>query len=250
MLIRNLKGSRRSKRLQFDISGVTIYYEFHEGSHIESLRTVLGGKGVDLGKKMKNLNELDGVLTDTWSMLKRGVEKFNDPCHWPVLGTIGEDGCSQRTVILRRFDRIERLLVCYTDARATKVREIKENSRVSWLFYHPGKKIQVKIAGPAELHTDDPFAENLWQATSVATRMNFCTADPPGTQVEHPTTGLPDFFVNKAPTLLDGERGRKNFMVISCRIQSMDWLALGILGNKRAKFEWMENELSAFWLVP
>jgi len=39
-------------------------------------------------------------------------------------------------------------------------------------------------------------------------------------------------------------------MVISCRIQSMDWLALGILGNKRAKFEWMENELSAFWLVP
>ena len=91
-------------------------------------------------KKRGKGDTLDGVLDEIWKMLKRGVTHFNDPFHWPVLGTIGKDGCSLRTVILRQLILPDRILVCYSDARATKAQDIGNYSKVSWLFYHPGKK--------------------------------------------------------------------------------------------------------------
>ena len=54
---------------------------------------------------------LDGVLHEVWTMLKRGATDYNDPFHWPVLGTTGRDGCSLRTVILRQVMLPDRVLV-------------------------------------------------------------------------------------------------------------------------------------------
>ena len=89
---------------------------------------------------------LDGILDDMWSMLLRGVADSNDPFHWPVLGTTCKDGCRLRTVILRQAIRSDLLLVCYTDARASKAQEIMNFAKVSWLFYHPDTKVQLRIS--------------------------------------------------------------------------------------------------------
>jgi hypothetical protein len=61
---------------------------------------------------------------------------------------------------------------------------------------------------------------------------------------------VPDFLLNKVPTLLETEKGRQNFMAIACRIDSMDWLVLQVLGNRRARFEWDKTGLDAKWLIP
>jgi hypothetical protein len=37
----------------------------------------------------------------------------------------------------------DRVLVCHTDARAAKVEEISNVVKVSWLFYHPKRKVQL-----------------------------------------------------------------------------------------------------------
>ena len=201
-------------------------------------------------KKTETWTTLDGVLDGAWAMLKRGVDRFNDPLHWPVLGTTGEDGSSLRTVILRHFILPERVLICYTDARATKVRDIMNSDRVSWLFYHPKKKIQLRISGPATLHGDDPVAEEHWAKTRITNRINYATLEPPGASVDTPSSGLPDFLRNKIPTLLESEKGRENFMAIVSRIDSMDWLILSPLGNRRAVFDWDGDRMNATWLIP
>ena len=201
-------------------------------------------------KKKGKWDTLDGVLQEIWKMLQRGVTRFNDPYHWPVLGTTATDGISLRTVILRRFILPERILVCYSDARAGKVDQITRFGNVSWLFYHPKRKVQLRISGQATLHRDDQFADEQWAATKMPGRLNYCTIEPPGTAVEQPSSGLPDFLMKKLPTLLESERGRKNFMVIASRIESMDWLRLSTLGNRRARFDWEADELNAKWLVP
>jgi hypothetical protein len=144
----------------------------------------------------------------------------------------------------------DRILVCHTDARAPKALEISHSSKISWLFYHPKKDIQLRITGQAELHTDDPFADDQWAASRVTSRLNYCATQPPGTVVDKPSSGLPDFLLNKAPTLLESEKGRKNFMTITCTIDSIDWLRLSITGNRRARFEWENDELKAEWLIP
>jgi hypothetical protein len=38
---------------------------------------------------------------------------------------------------------LDRVLVCHTDARAAKVEEISNVAKVSWLFYHPKRKVQL-----------------------------------------------------------------------------------------------------------
>ncbi len=201
-------------------------------------------------KKKEKWNALEVILNEVWTMLKRGVTHFNDPFHWPVLGTTGKDGCSLRTVILRQLILSERILVCHTDARATKAQEIYNSNNVSWVFYHPKKKIQLRISGRAKLHTDDQFADDQWAAAKITSRLNYCATEPPGTPVDKPTSGLPDFLLNTIPTLLESERGCKNFMSIACRIDSIDWLLLRALGHRRARFDWDENRLSSTWLIP
>ena len=201
-------------------------------------------------KKKGKWDTLDGILKEVWRMLDRGVNHFNDPFHFPVLGTTGKDGCGLRTVILRQLILPERILVCHTDSRAPKVQEIYDANRVNWLFYHPKKQIQLRISGKATLHTDDQFADDQWAATRITSRINYCATHPPSTAVDRPSSGLPDFLLNKIPTLFESEKGRKNFMAIACNIDSIDWLILRTLGHRRARFDWDEDKLSTTWLIP
>lgn len=205
---------------------------------------------LSMKKKINKRNTLDGVLNESWMMLERGVSHFWDPFHCPVLGTVGENGASLRTVILRKFTLPDRILVCHSDSRSTKANEIANNNEVSWLFYHAKKKVQLRITGKAQLHTDDEFADEQWKATRLTSRINYLSILPPGTQIDRPSSGLPDFFRDKVPSLFESEKGRENFMSISCRIDSMDWLILSVTGNRRARFEWEGNEMSGKWIIP
>jgi pyridoxamine 5'-phosphate oxidase len=198
----------------------------------------------------KQWETLEGILPEVWKMLQRGVTHFNDPFHCPVIGTTGNHGSSLRMVILRQFIMPARILVCHTDARSEKVQEISTTPQVSWLFYHPKRKVQLRISGQATLHADDSFADEQWAATKIISRLNYCAIEPPGTPIDTPSTGLPDLLLNKVPTLLESERGRKHFMAIACRIDVLDWLILRALGNRRARFEWDEYGVHGTWRIP
>jgi len=203
-----------------------------------------------MSKKEEKWNSLDGVLKEICKMLDRGASNYHDPFHWPVLGTTGKAGPDMRCVILRQFSMPERVLVCHTDARAAKVRAISNFSKVSWLFYHPKKKVQLRITGHASLHTDDHFADRQWADTKLSSRLNYCAIEPPGTPTDSPSSGLPDFLLNKVPTLLETDKGRQHFAAISCRFDAIDWLVLRVLGNRRARFQWDAAGLNAKWLIP
>jgi hypothetical protein len=193
---------------------------------------------------------LEGILDHIWYMLEQGATRSDDPFHWPVLGTAAGAGCSLRTVILRQVKAPDRILVCHSDARSAKVQEITNCSQTSWLFYHPKKKIQLRIRGQATLHDHDSYADRQWSDTRITSRLNYCTSQPPGARIDMPSSGLPDFLLNKIPTLLQTERCRKNFMVIAVHIVSIDWLLLKITGNRRALFEWDNDRLRSTWLIP
>ncbi len=203
---------------------------------------------------MKSRNEkwdtLHGILENIWLMLEHGATHSDDPFHWPILGTALKAACSLRTVILRQVNKPDRTLVCHTDARSTKVHEIKNYPQTSWLFYHPEKKVQLRVTGHTTLHTHDSFADRQWADTSSTSRLNYCASQPPGTPIDKPSSGLPDFLLRKIPTLLETEMGRKHFMAIVLHIYSIDWLMLKATGNRRVRFDWDEDGLRATWLVP
>jgi len=201
------------------------------------------------GKK-ETISTLDEVLNSSWIILHKGVRNFRHPFHRPALTTIDGNTPEVRTVILRGFSEKDRTLICHCDARTPKVSQIRNNPKTSWLFYHPKKLIQLRLSGPASVHTDDKTSESQWKKVRQTSRINYCAEIPPGSPAEKPTSGLPGFLRDKAPKLFDHPEARKNFAVIVCRFDQMDWLLLKLTGHLRAKFHWEDNRINLTWAVP
>lgn len=201
------------------------------------------------GKK-KNISTLNEVLESSWKLLHDGVRDFRNPFHHATLTTIDDEKPQVRIVILREFSEKDRTLICHCDSRGPKVLQIRDNPNVSWLFYDPKKWLQLRLSGTASVHTDDNAAESQWEKVRLIHRINYCAEIPPGSPSEKPSSGLPDFLRDKAPKLLDGLEGRKNFAVIVCQFNEMDWLLLKLTGHMRAKFHWHDNRMDGSWVIP
>lgn len=194
--------------------------------------------------------KLASILNDVWVMLARGTRKTQDPFRIPVMGTSRHGECRQRAVILRRVDRHSRLLICHSDVRADKIEEIRESPSVSWLFYNPKKKIQVRAEGRGTVHTVDEVADREWASTTLFNRLHYL-GEAPGQVKEFPSSGLPAFLKGRAPTEEESRGGRENFAVISTTVERLDWLELGLFGHQRALFIWTERGgCTANWITP
>jgi len=193
---------------------------------------------------------LERIWEESWSMLVAAVKDRKSPMHTPALATVGEEGANVRVVVLRNAIPEERQICCHTDLRSGKIADVKRNPNVSWLFYDAEKKVQLRLSGIAAIHTDDALADARWATTKLMSRRCYATTLPPGTQSDEPTSGLPDFLVERNPTAEESEAGRENFAVVQCNIDRLDWLYLDSRGHRRAKFIWKNDALSATWIIP
>jgi hypothetical protein len=190
------------------------------------------------------------ILKKIWKQLDIGMLDRNHPFHTPVFGTASECKANLRVVVLRRFWRRTPRLAFHTHYSSPKVREIQSNPLVSWLFYHPTEKLQLRIKGTAAIHTDDELAEEQWLATGFFSRRCYVGA-PPTQIVKKATSGMPAEIIERQPTKAESEAGRANFAVISSTIEEIDCLELDVKGNRRSLFVWNEKgELETRWLTP
>lgn len=194
--------------------------------------------------------ELEAVLHGVFDGLEAGARNGHG-FHVPVLGTASADGRpDQRMVVLRAFDRETRQLYVNTDRRSPKVAAIANEPRVSWLFYDPATKTQVRIQGVAAVHCDDAIADARWQRAALRARRCYL-GRPPGERSDVATTGLPDELATREPTDAESAPGRANFAVIRSTIDSIDWLELAFTGHRRASFRWEGSPTpSATWRAP
>lgn len=188
---------------------------------------------------------LADVPAFAWQALQEGVDSAVHPFHTPCVATISKFGPVQRTVVLRYVDAPQRLLVCHTDRRSSKAREIVESPRMSWHVYDRKKKLQIKLSGRAVLHTDDPLADACWERCASRSRTCYNTRVGPGQPVREPPL---------APVSIgsDAEEAdaRSHFAAIACRIDFMDWLYLSGAGHRRALIEFAGNTTKASWVTP
>ena len=191
------------------------------------------------------------ILKRIWKHLDLGVIDREHPFHTPVFATISNDAPAPRIVVLRRFWRKNpRRLAFHTHSGSTKVSEIEANPRISWLFYHPSDRFQLRIAGTATIHRDDELADEQWNATALFSRRCYI-GEAPSQFSDKPTSGLPDSLIDRKPTPEESETGRKNFVVISSTIDSIDCMELRFKGNRRSLFKWNDQgELETKWLTP
>ncbi len=197
-----------------------------------------------------NLTAFETLLQEIWNGLERGVADSHHAFHTPVLGTFSQRGISLRTVVLRKAQPAQRTLICHTDVRSDKVTELRQNEAVSWMFYSPEDKIQIRAEGTAKVYHQDEIAQEGWQNSRLSSRRAYVALTGPGTPTPEPESGLPDFLIDRSPTLEESEAGWPNFAVIVCTIERFDWLYLAAKGHQRAQFSWNGTAFDATWTIP
>lgn len=190
------------------------------------------------------------ILKNIWKHLDLGTLERSHPFHTPIFGTICDNQPQLRVVVLRRFWRKSPRLAFHTHSGSPKVSEILTNPNVSWAFYHPKEKLQVRIKGTATIHKNDALAEEQWATTELFSRRCYIGEAPSQTS-RKPTSGLPGDLVDREPTREESETGRANFVVVSSTIEQIDCLELAVKGNRRSLFRWNGNgEIETKWLTP
>ena len=187
--------------------------------------------------------DLDAVRTEAFQLLSRGVADRRSPFHTPVVATIGTDGLPQaRTVVLRGFEPEARVLRFHTDRRAGKVAELRRAPAASLLFYDAKAKIQVRVAGSAQVHHGDGIAEAAWAKTRAFSRLCYRQATAPGDTIDGPAHGLGDA----------ADDGFDQFTVVRVTITTLEWLYLSVQGHRRARFVWPPDNArpEASWVAP
>lgn len=194
---------------------------------------------------------LTEIYTSIWDLLESSAAMNAPGWRLPVLATLTDDGCEQRTVVLRVVDREHGALLFHTDVRSRKVEQIRKDGRVSLLYYDHERSVQLKVCGLASIHEADELAQSLWEAGTPASLKMYCAPLSPGVQCDSFSHNMTDSLLGRLPDRNEIEAGRINFCAIRILVQTAEWLRLSQSGHLRAGFKLNRGRLdSAGWIAP
>ncbi len=120
--------------------------------------------------------------------LHLGVSQKGHPFRYFTFATVGLDRMARlRTVVLREVSE-DLAITFYSDKRSKKITHIKENPKVSMLFYHPEKMIQLKLEGIASIITDTDLLSTYWKNIPSSAQKEYTINKPPGSTISRPET--------------------------------------------------------------
>lgn len=194
---------------------------------------------------------LDGLEKDCWVRLLNGSLRYKDPLHNPAIANVNKLGVNMRTVVLRKVWTETKQLAFNTDTRSGKWDELKDDNKLSWLFYDQEHKLQIRVSGTSTLHQNDIIADEAWTASSMSSRKIYMIEPGPSTVTSKPENGLPAAFETADPTAEQSIAGRKNFGTVITKVLWMEWLWLNSKGHRRAEFNYKEDgSFKTDWLIP
>lgn len=195
---------------------------------------------------MERLPDLDYSLRHAWNMLVRATVKRNDPLRAPALATTSPEGPQLRTVILREVSPPDRSLLFFTDRRSSKMEDLARNGQAACLFYHPQKKVQIRMRGSIRAEVETEATRERWQRINEQGRASYASLQPPGTPVAVDTDGRPSDW----PAAALQEEAYRNFCLLWLEVQEFEVLHLHAEGHQRARFSWRDRSWEKTWLIP
>ena len=192
--------------------------------------------------------DFNGIKAKIWSMLDNAIKDRSSQFRIPVFICGSQDDFDGRIVVLRKSDQSNNLIQYHSDIRSNKIAKLRNNKNASMLFYDKDEKIQVRLKVECTVNHDNEITKESWLKTGHMSRKCYLVDNGPGTESPSPTSGLKPELDNFEFTMEQSEAGYKNFTVIQCKIQNMEWLYLAAKGHRRAKFDLENNK--EHWLVP
>lgn len=183
------------------------------------------------------------LLAKIWDQLGAAATS-RSPFNFLQLATAGLDGAPQlRTIVLRRCDATNGTLSFITDMRSPKIREIRNDPRVSLVGFDPAASVQLRLSGVAAISDDEAEKLEMWQSLRERTLILFDAPHAPGTVLDD--SGQP---------LQAGEPSNEEpyarFALITVTLNRLEWLDLSSANHVRCAFERQGTTWHGAWLAP
>ena len=183
-----------------------------------------------------------------WSMLDDAVTNRASPFRIPVFVCGDQSDFDGRIVVLRKSDQSNNLLQFHSDIRSDKIPKLKKNKNAALIFYDKEEKIQLRVKVNCIVNHENEITAQSWSKTAHVSRKCYLVSNGPGTETDEPGSGLSEEIEKSGFTMEQSEEGYKNFTVIQCNIEIIEWLYLAAKGHRRARFDFSNNKQN--WLVP
>ncbi len=194
---------------------------------------------------------LTTIWDEIWSFLAEGASSSAHPFYTGALTTIGTTGPTSRMVVLREATKETLTLTLHSDIRAAKIRDIRANPSVHWLFWNAADQVQLRISTLATLHYQDDVARAQWAHLPGLTKGNFSADLVPGGKISDAQTGIDTYTRVPNPSDENSEAWYRHFVVVQTNVQHVDWLSLSRSGHRRASFDCTSPESCQMsWLIP
>lgn len=172
----------------------------------------------------------DPLVQRIWQELARATQDRHHAWRTPVLATLGLDQHpNARTVVLRQARQPTDELVFFTDGRSPKVAELQAQPQATLVFWIPQLRWQLRVSARLQVLTSGLEVDAAWaRVGQSASAGDYLTNQAPG----RPLVG------GGAPPDLPGDRPAHHLAVVVARVETMDWLALGLDGqHQRARIQ-------------
>lgn len=197
-------------------------------------------------------DNLELSLAELQRVVEEGVSNRHSAAHHPIVANVDTKGApQQRVLILRDCDWAHRQLRFHTDSRSEKISQYSERAATSVLIYDELAKVQIRLSGSVRLGDGD-VSDAAWDRSTPFARRCYMAVGAPGSVVDQPTSGLPDWIAGKQPVEEQLTPVRGNFATLIVTVDSVEWLYLANAGHRRAKWQWNETtqKWSGNWLIP
>ena len=173
------------------------------------------------------------LLLQAKTELFRSNADKKHPFRYSNLSTLAEYP-ETRMVVTRKVDQNLNVII-YTDSRTPKVQQLLKNNKASLLFYHPKKRMQIRMKGKAVLiqegHTE--YEQHLLPILQAPSLRDYTTILPPGSPLKTESVVMGTVLY---------------FTVIILESLYLDILLLKREGHRRCEYhlkgqEWIENQL-------
>ena len=195
-------------------------------------------------------NNLDKIYSKVWDLLNFGLKNRDAPFHIPVFICSGIGESDGRIVVLRGINEVEKKIWFNTDIRSNKIKILKLNPKGIFLFYDKSEKIQLRISVKIKINYKNDITKSSWGKTAHMSRQCYLGDKAPGTDITTGTSGLTEDIDNYKYTIEESENGYKNFCVIECFLENIEWLYLAAKGHRRASFNLKNKLIEKKWLIP
>ena len=194
--------------------------------------------------------EFHNIYNEIVDLMENAISESAHPYRTFSLASVDDKSPKVRTVVLRDFSKQNNYFEFHSDIRSPKLAELKNNNNFSALFYSSQNKVQIRFSGKTKFFYDCSETTKRWKQVTPSSKRCYMGHYSPSESLNEYHPNIPESVQFKNPSDEESLVGYKNFVIVRCYFNNIDYLKLKYSGHIRCNFTLGESKINAEWIAP